>query len=113
MESLFVKVALLLTMSMLGGAAGTWCGRNIRSGGTMIGLGITFVLGTIGVFFAAHAGAADTSLMLAVDPALVRAGRQQGGSEAAVQRRCRFFERRLVNINLNMLGTSSFHGRQI
>jgi FtsH-binding integral membrane protein len=57
MESIFVKVALLLTMSMLGGAAGTWCGRNIRSGATMIGLGIAFILGTIGVFFAAHAGA--------------------------------------------------------
>jgi creatinine amidohydrolase len=30
-----------------------------------------------------HAGAADTSLMLAVDPARVRADRMQGGSEAA------------------------------
>lgn len=55
--TIFAKVALLLTMSMLSGAAGTWCGRNIRSGMTMIGLGVAFLLGCIGVFFAAHAGA--------------------------------------------------------
>ncbi len=54
--SLFVKVALLLSMSMLCGAAGTWFGRNVRSMGACIGLGIVFLLGTFGVFMAAHAG---------------------------------------------------------
>lgn len=57
MESIFVKVALLLSMSMLLGAAGTWCGRKIQSVGACIGLGIVFILGTIGVFMAAHASA--------------------------------------------------------
>ncbi len=57
MESIFVKVALLLSMSMLLGAAGTWFGRNVRSMGACIGLGLVFLLGTIGVFFAAHASA--------------------------------------------------------
>lgn len=55
MESIFVKVAMLLSMSMLLGAAGTWVGRNVRSLGACIGLGVVFLLGTIGVFFAAAA----------------------------------------------------------
>jgi uncharacterized protein len=58
MESIFVKVALLLTMSLLSGAAGTWCGRNIKSLGACIGLGIAFLVGCFGVFMAAHAGPA-------------------------------------------------------
>jgi len=53
--SIFVKVALLLTMAMLGGGLGAWCGRGIRSMGAMIGLGILFLVGVFGVFLAAHA----------------------------------------------------------
>lgn len=65
MESIFVKVALLLSMSMLLGAAGTWFGRNIRSMGACIGLGLAFLVGTIGVFFAAHASPAVGIVALA------------------------------------------------
>lgn len=58
MESLFVKVALLLTMSMVSSAVGSHLGRNIRSGGAMIGLGIAFIGGAIATLFLAHAGPA-------------------------------------------------------
>lgn len=53
--TIFVKVALLLAMSMLCGGAGAWCGRAIKSVGAIIGLGIVFLVGVFGVFLAAHA----------------------------------------------------------
>lgn len=56
MEPLIVKVAVLLSVSLLSGAAGTWCGRNIRSLGAFIATAVLFIGGCVGVFFAAHAG---------------------------------------------------------
>jgi len=57
METLISKVALLLTFTMLFGAIGTWLGRNIRSGWTMLGLGLAFIIGTIVVLLSAQASA--------------------------------------------------------
>lgn len=51
--SLFAKVAVLLSMSMGLGALGAWMGRGIKSFGAFITLAIVFVLGAIGVHFAA------------------------------------------------------------
>ena len=56
--TLFAKVALLLTGSMLLGGVGAYFGRNIKSIGAYIGLVILFIVGTIGVMFAAHASPA-------------------------------------------------------
>lgn len=53
MESLFTKVAVLLTGCMLMGSFGAFCGREIRSMGALIGLLVGFVLGTIVVLLAA------------------------------------------------------------
>lgn len=55
-ETLFAKVALLLTLSMFMGAAGAYLGRNIRSLGAVLGLGLLFLVGCFGVFLAASAG---------------------------------------------------------
>jgi FtsH-binding integral membrane protein len=54
METLFAKVALLLTGTMLMGAFGTLCGRRVQSLGGLIALLVGFVLGTIAVIVAAN-----------------------------------------------------------
>lgn len=51
--SLFSKVSLLLSMSMIISAFGTWLGAGITSTGAMIALAVLFVLGSIAVVFAA------------------------------------------------------------
>ncbi|MDZ4836303.1 MAG: Bax inhibitor-1 family protein [Candidatus Melainabacteria bacterium] len=54
METLFAKVSLLLTVTMILGALGTLCGRQVRSLGAMIGLGLAFILGAIAVLVVAQ-----------------------------------------------------------
>ena len=51
--TLFSKVSLLLSLTMLISAFGTWVGSGITSVGAIIALGIVFLVGVIGVFFAA------------------------------------------------------------
>lgn len=53
MTGLFVKVMFLLVLNMLGGAAGAYFGRNIRSLGAWIGAALGFVFGTIAVLMLA------------------------------------------------------------
>lgn len=54
METLFAKVSLLLTVTMILGAFGTFCGRKVQSLGAVIGLGLLFLLGSIAVILVAH-----------------------------------------------------------
>ena len=54
METIFAKVALLLTGCMLMGAFGTVFGRRVQSVGGLIALFVGFVLGTIVVLVAAN-----------------------------------------------------------
>ncbi len=54
METLFAKVSLLLTVTMILGAFGTFCGRKVQSLGAVIGLGLAFLLGSIAVILVAH-----------------------------------------------------------
>ncbi|MBX9571545.1 MAG: Bax inhibitor-1 family protein [Candidatus Obscuribacterales bacterium] len=53
METLIAKVAVLLSMTMGLGTLGVYLGREIKSFGAFIGLAIAFVVGAIGVIFAA------------------------------------------------------------
>lgn len=53
METLFAKVSLLLTLTMLLGAFGAFCGRNVRSLPAWFGLALLFVFGTIAVVLVA------------------------------------------------------------
>jgi Integral membrane protein, interacts with FtsH len=55
--TLFAKVAVLLTGTMILGALGALTGRAIRSIGAFIGLAILFVVGTIAVILVAKANA--------------------------------------------------------
>lgn len=62
--SLFSKVSLLLSMSMIISAAGTWLGAGITSTGAIIALAVLFVLGSIAVVFAAaHSTALGISVL--------------------------------------------------
>lgn len=63
--TLLTKVAMLLAGCMAVGGLGAYFGRFLKSPAVFIGLAIAFVLGTIGVFFAAHAGPVIGVLALA------------------------------------------------
>lgn len=56
--SLLTKVAILMAGSWGAGAVGAWAGRKIESGWALIGLGLLFVLGSVGVIVAAKASTA-------------------------------------------------------
>lgn len=54
MESIFMKVAVILSMTMGISALGAYCGRKIESRWALISLALLFIAGSIGVFIAAH-----------------------------------------------------------
>lgn len=55
LPTLFTKVMFLLVTCLSVSALGVWLGRNIRSLGAVIGLGIAFFVGTFVVYFSATA----------------------------------------------------------
>lgn len=54
-STLFAKVALLLTGSMMLGGLGAYCGRNLRTLGSFILIALLFIGGAIAIPFAAKA----------------------------------------------------------
>lgn len=53
LDTLPEKVYTLLAFSMFIGAFGTYCGRNLESIGSLIGLGISFLVGSIALYICA------------------------------------------------------------
>lgn len=64
LATLFDKVMVLLACCMFISAGGTYIGRNIRSVGAVIGLGITFLVGSIAVYIMADSVAPGTGIAL-------------------------------------------------